>query len=1044
MDFQTILLKSLSDHMDRTAILAGEEEISYSEVSLTAHKVTSFLLKEGLEGEIIGIQLKNKFSLICSIIGVVNARCTFVLLDGSLPEKRLEEIAGELKLSSLISSADCTASLFWTTQPDLKIYLTEDILEQEKDLVISGLSYPDYEGTDSLYIYFTSGSTGKPKGIIGKNSSLLQFINWEIAEFSLDQNCRVSQLISPYFDAFLRDIFVPLLSGGMICIPPQEEDFFTPEYMGSWIERAEVSLIHCVPSVFRLLNHGRIEPGSFPKLQYILLSGEKIIPGELVKWYETFKERIQLVNLYGATETTMIRTFYRIKPFDAQKARIPIGFPIADTKILIADDQMRQVNKLVTGDLYIISDYTAKGYLNAPELTRQKFIVLYQGTPAETIAFKTGDKARMLAGGEIDLLGREDRQVKLRGIRIEPDEIENRLIASEKLKNAVVLKSNGENEMLIGFVIKADDYSPQADLAEELIVYLKSYLPAYMIPGQIVALTEYPLLSNGKMDYNKLLSNLDTYITVTPDNEIETRLLAIWKEILGDKAISTTHNFHQIGGSSLGMMRLIGRIFKDFKIRVTLSELFNNLTIQKQAALIDRSTADNLYVIEKSPVKAGYNLSSAQYRMYYQYILNPSGTAFNLPMAWRIKGSAEMEKIEEAFRLLIERHEILRTSFLLEDDQVRQVVHEEIDFHLEYVKAEENKSVQELLSAFIKPFDLGKAPLIRCAIIETKAKESILIVDIHHIVCDGMSQLNLATDFMRYYKGEKLSPLSIQYKDFAEWEYNFKTTAEYIAHREFWLKSFEGDILQLRLPSTAVISKEKDEEGGRIAFEIDKKVLGPVIESLRSANVTTSSVLFAMYFIYLAQLTGQEDMVIGLVSAGRMQNELLDGVGMFAKTLPVRYKIDPELSFIAAVTELHEYLVKAQSKQVFDLLDLAAELKHNRTISDHGLIQALFLFQNFERNQQQAEGSPFEMLELEGETAKYPLTMYVYEEPERFDFHLEYQSQYFKKADMELLTERFITLVKALSADSAGQIINCLSTQQASAVMLEEEIKFNF
>ena len=1046
MIIQTELLKSLKTHGEKIAIENSEKPISYSQLLHISNQIAYFLLKEKLGKEtVIGIHLKDRADIICSIIGILSARCTFVPIDGSLPENRLASMVQDMNLQYVITSEeDLQKSVINEIAPAIKYFFLEDILKETTERDINAIHYPEYNENDSIYIYFTSGSTGKPKGIVGKNCSLLQFIKWEIEYLNIDHTFRFSQFISPFFDAFLRDVFVPLIGGGTVCIPPAEKDLYSPEKIVTWIDKNKINVIHCVPSLFRLINNETVVSQNFENLKYVLLSGERIIPSELVRWYNIFGSRIQLVNLYGTTETTMIRSSYKIRPEDTGQAKIPIGNPIHDTELLIADKNFKPCSMLVPGDLYIVSNYCTKGYLNAPELTQEKFLVLNSGTPDEIIAFKTGDKARRLANGMIELIGREDRQIKLRGIRIELDEIENVLCKSELIKRAIVIQNNemNENESLIAFVIKNN--KPEGiNLNKEIQLFLEKNLPEYMIPSRIVEVKEFPLLSNGKLNYIELFNCLNTSTIIAPSNEIETKVLSIWKEILGDKSISTDESFHSIGGNSLSIMRLIGKIYTEFNIRISLSELFNNFTIKQQAEFIKKSNKDENLIINHSELKAAYNLSSAQERIYYVYELNKASTAYNLPMAWKINGALDKPKIERALKLLIQRHESLRTEFRFENGMILQVVKDDVDFNLEEIYVQK-QDLHDAFSKFVKAFDLRKAPLIRCGIIYAGEDQKILIVDLHHIICDGMSQLNLFSDFLSLYKGEVLKPISLQYKDYAEWEYNFKTTDEYRSYREFWLKGFEGNIPKLAIPTISSNKMKISDKGGNVTFKIDCKVIMPIIEVLKDEEITTFSGLFSIFFIYLFQLTGQEDLVIGINTSGRMQYELENIVGMFVKTLPIRFQIDTSILFKDFAKQLHNYLIQANSKQIFDLVDIVSELNKNREIPIKNLFDVMFVFQNFEDKKLQGNNEDFSTYEFENTTSKFPLSLISSQGEESFNFLLEYSSMEFTKNDIELLIAQFISLVKNISENLDGKIIDYIGGRTELLQVIEDDITFNF
>lgn len=583
---QQSLLKSLELNSKATAIEENGEKVSYSELKQKSDKVTQFLLEKNLKpGTVVGLQIDLIADIVPCMIGVMNARCIFALIDHKLPEKRQSDMMEDMKpacllISNHISQVKKTSSFDY--------HSIEKIFDTDQ---IENVNYPEFDENDSLYLYFTSGSTGKPKGIIGRNSSLIHFLKWEIASFAVDNTTRVSQLISPYFDAFLRDIFVPLLAGGTVCVPPKEDDFFTFDKMKSWISDQKITMIHCVPSVFRVLNEKGLSSEDFSELKYILMSGEKIVPSELRKWYHVFEDRIQLVNLYGTTETTMIRTMYKIKQTDADKARMPIGEPLPDTKILIADDEMKPCKPLITGDLYIVTKYASKGYLNDENLTREKFLSI--GEEADgNIAFKTGDKARISADGGIELLGRDDRQVKLNGIRVELDEVEAVISRLSDVGEVVVTADKDQPDTLLAFIIRNNTEKDIELWKNEVIVHTKKYLPDYMIPSDLIAVSTFPRLSNGKLDFQKLIESKASGNVVLPKTDMESKMLDIWIEVLGKKEISITATFQSVGGNSLSIMRLIARIYSEYNVRLALSEIFSHPTIQKQASLIEEKIVE--------------------------------------------------------------------------------------------------------------------------------------------------------------------------------------------------------------------------------------------------------------------------------------------------------------------------------------------------------------------------------------------------------------------------------------------------------------------
>lgn len=1028
MAFQQVLLQSLTTHGERLAIDNNGKSITYTQLLQQANAITQYLLHQHWPKEtFIGVQTKDRATVVMAMIGIMNAGHVFVPLNPELPIKRRESIVEDLNLTCVLGEGD-----------------VEAILQTYPSLILQAAEYPQFGADDGIYVYFTSGSTGKPKGILGRNQSLLQFIQWQLQAFNIQKNCRVSQLISPFFDAFLRDVFVPLLSGGTLCLPPTDADFFTPAKLGAWLDQTRVTHVHCVPSVFRLINEAATSADQFPTLQYIMLSGEKINPIELRNWYHIFGSRIQLVNFYGATETTMIRAFYPIQPADAYQAKIPIGEPIAATQLWVLNKNGKPCADYIPGDLYIASPYMTKGYVGDEALNQEKFVQLFPGTPQECVAFKTGDKARVIEGGKIDLLGREDRQLKIRGIRVELDEIEQVMLQTGWFKNTLVLKQGsseentganpGQEEVLLAFVVLVP--TAPSDWAQQLTPFLQDYLPDYMLPSAVVAVDAYPLLPNGKINYRELLAQQNVKKLVQPINVTEEKLLLIWKEILGDKDISTEDSFQQAGGNSLSIMRLIAKIYKEYQVRISLNDLFNHLTIQRQAALIRQIQQDESLQIKPAPQKETYASSAAQERMYYQYQLDKTGIAFNLPMAWELDENLDLVKLSDALQDLLNRHESLRTHFILKDNQILQVINERVELEVLHLDLP-----AEGVEKLIQPFDLGKAPLMRCFILSQGQGRKILFTDLHHIICDGMSQVNLFSDLLNLYKGVDLPALPLQYKDYATWEQPFKQTEEYLSHRGFWLQAFEGKLpkLQLPTPQLAVYGIK----GGTAFHSIQYADVAPLLSAWKQEGITEFSGLLAVYFLFLAQFAGQDDLIVGINSSGRLQDELEGVVGMFAKTLPIRSTLQAELTFEEFVRQTHQQLRQANTRQIYDYLDIINELNRNREQPLENLFETMLVFQNFEHRDTSVGKQLFLDYQFKQAEAKYPLTLFVNSEEGGFRLRMEYQEAYFSAADVQHLLKKFEQLFISL-ADHQKVLLAELMGAEPEGALDENELTFHF
>ncbi len=496
----------------------------------------------------IGILVKDRSVQISLMLGILKAGCIFVPFDPAYPIKRTELMVSQVNLD-LVFTDTKYSELF----NDLDICIANEMLK-DSSTSSSMTKRPDmeYQVDQKMYIYFTSGSTGKPKGILGSCKGLLQFVLWEIDTFNVTPGFRITQLASPAFDASLKDIFIPLCAGGTICIPENREIILDVMKFVQWIDDSKVNMIQCVPSLFKLLASGELTNEDFKELKYILLAGEKLSPKKLVKWYEIFDERIQIVNLYGPTETTLVKTFYFVQKSDTTKSSIPIGKPMRGARVIILDENMKICEVSQIGDIYIRTPYMTLGYFNDPELTKEKFIPNPFNNDPKDLMYKTGDLGRWMFDGNLEFLGRKDFQVKIHGVRIELGDIENHLLDYNGIKETVVLdKEDKEGEKyLCAYFVADHELTPTV-----LRNHLSLHMPEYMIPAYFIRVEKMPLTPNGKIDRKALPepdNNLLTEVEyIAPRNEIETKLAKIWSEILGIEKVGVTANFFTIGGHSL-------------------------------------------------------------------------------------------------------------------------------------------------------------------------------------------------------------------------------------------------------------------------------------------------------------------------------------------------------------------------------------------------------------------------------------------------------------------------------------------------------------
>ncbi|MCP5046967.1 MAG: amino acid adenylation domain-containing protein [bacterium] len=572
----------------KTAIQSEDRRVTYRQLETHSNRIANHLheqmAEQAGENPHIVILLDRSPEIIEAILGVLKSGLVFVPVSPGFPVEHVHTLITETRAQWVITN-DANHRKFKDAFPTGTnvLLLGGDPLPGGDQLLFQR------EFQKNCYIYFTSGSTGTPKAVIGRQKGLDHFLQWEINEFRITPDFNFSQLTPPTFDPYLRDIFVPLTAGATIHIPSND----TLLNMGKlipWIEDRRINFIHTVPSLFKRLAAEIHDAGQMSHLKYILLAGELVRGRDLHRFIDIFGERIQLVNIYGPTETTLAKLFYRIQPRDVERPVIPVGKPIEGAQVLILNDQMKKSLPGKRGEIYIRTPFRSSGYFNAPQLLEKVFLKNPFGKHPQDIIYKTGDLGRLLPDGNIELSGRVDFQVKIRGARIEMGAVENLLLAHDQVKEAVVTAKEDKNneKFLCAYILPNDGEKLTAPALRE---YLVTRLPEYGIPSYFVFLDTIPLNANGKVDRSKLpepdrdvlISNADY---VAPETPMEGQITAIWQEVLNLDKVGVTSNFFDLGGNSLKIMEVLNRFSKEFKQEIPLAKLFEHSTVRALAGYV--------------------------------------------------------------------------------------------------------------------------------------------------------------------------------------------------------------------------------------------------------------------------------------------------------------------------------------------------------------------------------------------------------------------------------------------------------------------------
>jgi mycobactin peptide synthetase MbtE len=1042
--FQTALLNALEKNESRLAIQEAAQLLNYSELKSLSEAVAQRLLHHpGYEpGSSVGIVAGNTIELVSAVIGVSMAGGVFVPLDASLPGSRmilmLEIAAARILL--------CSGNML--IQQNIKEVSAGKISVLDLNDAVPGgnnVPLPVWKGEDALYIYFTSGSTGMPKAVLGCNQSLTHFINWEIAEMHIQPGSRFSQLINCGFDAFLRDVFVPLFSGGTIVAPVSRTSLLTEENLLNWVKQEQINYIHCVPSVFRLLNRAITSSADAASLKAIFMSGEKIHPAEVKSWFEKAGEQAALYNFYGATETTMIRSFHRIVPGDTLAATIPAGKPVADTRLYVLDNEFKHCAAGSEGDVYISSPFVTKGYFNAGKIEDGIFSSDLFGAGAAYRMYKTGDRGIINSNGDLDLRGRADAQFKINGIRIEPGEVESAIVDCEGVNEAAVFKTEaGGLEMLAAAIVMKDTNGQDAGRLTELLC---SKMPAYMVPAKWIFLSKLPRLENGKL--NRLgLSGMEETAADTAEtlNETEQEIYSIWSSVINKTAFGKQRSFFELGGNSFHLINLVAKVFQQFSIRLSIKDIFRYNSVEKLAAFISQKNELVADAIPAVPDAAYYDLSRNQFQIFHQQQIFEGTALYNLPQFFTLEGAVEPEGLKSVFQKLLQAHPSLRTGYAFENNTPVQFIMKEavVDFTYADMPGLSSADAERQMDSFIQPFNLEKPPLFRAKLIRTGDEKYLLMTDVHHIAADGFSQVILNRDMMLLSTGTALPAQTVRYIDYAAWQKNRQAETAVKAQQDYWVKKLTPLPRKVQLPVKTGITDENDLSSGTFFFAIDTYDTQRIKILAKEAEATVNTFLLAVFNILLARLSSQDDIIIGIPSDGRSRAELANIVGMFVNTLAIRNEVRQDLPFSRLLETVKTGMLEALDNQDVPFDELVNLLKVPHSTRNR-LFNILFVYLNMEVQPASQGAITVHPYPRKTNSGRFDITLTGFEQAGEVKMKIEYLEKLFSSEQVSLIADYFKAIVKQVLDNREVTPGNIILHHSMESVDYEiSDYEFNF
>nr|MBW4563383.1 amino acid adenylation domain-containing protein [Mojavia pulchra JT2-VF2] len=1003
------------------------ECVSYQELNQRANRLAHHLQVLGVQPDIlVGLCLERSLELIIAVLAILKAGGAYLPLDLNYPAERLSFMLENAQASILLTQSHLCKGLSLQTTHRFCLDSNEEAIAQNPTTNPQSEVTPD----NLAYVIYTSGSTGKPKGVAMPHRPLVNLIAWQLQNSTVSSTAKTLQYTPISFDVSFQEIFATLTTGGTLVLIT-EQMRRDPTSLLEFLNQAGIERLF-LPFVAlqQLAEVAQMESIIPTSLREVITAGEQLrITGAIAHLFNHVPQ-CSLHNHYGPSETHVVTAFSLTGSVQDWPALPPIGQPIANSQIHLLDSQLQPVPVGVPGELYVGGVSLARGYFNSTELTAQRFIV----SPFNKCdrLYKTGDLARYLADGNIEYLGRIDQQVKIRGYRIELGEIENVLEQHSQVRQAVVVARNdipGE-QRLVAYIV-ADAMVPATSVSE-LRQFLRSQLPEYMVPSAIVLLDKLPVTPSGKIDRKALpVPNYGTNQEnlVAPQTPTEIALANIWSDILGLTQVGIYDHFLDLGGHSLLATQVISRIRNVLQIELPLRCLFESATIAELAKLIEtgRQQIQSIQLPPIQPVGRDANLPLAfvQEPLWFLDQLVPNNPFYNIPQAFRLNGFLNVQALEQSFQEIINRHEILRTTFKAVDGQPIQIIHPSPIFKLPVIDSttQESQVWGLIIEEARRSFDLSEDLMLRAALFKLSETEHFLLINLHHIVCDGWSINVLLQELATLYTAfasEQTSPLSdltIQYTDFAVWQRQCLQGEIRERQLAYWQEQLNGLPPILPLPTDFPRPPVSTYRGARHFLSLSASLTKELQELSRREGVTFFMTLLAAFQTLLFHYTRQDDIAIGSLVANRHRPELEEMLGFFANTIVLRTDLSGLPSFRQLLQRVREMTLGAYAHQDLPFEELVQALQPDRALNHNPLVQVVFNLQNTPTSTWEVPGVTLTDLPLDNKTAKFDLFLELAVTPTDLVGYFEYSTDLFAATTIARMAGHFQKLLEDIVAN---------------------------
>ena len=1018
---------------ERIAVTFAGAALTYRDLDAAANRLARYLRRLGVSPDVVvGVALHRSLDLVVAFYAVLKAGGAYLPLDLDYPDERLVFLVADAGAPVVLTLEEHRGR--FSGAPSAAV-VSLDSKRAAIEAENSGPLSLEIAGASLAYVIFTSGSTGAPKGVMNTHAGIANRLLWMQAAYPLGAADRVLQKTPFTFDVSVWEFFWPLLTGArlVVALPDGHRD---PAYLLRTLVEEGITTLHFVPSMLKVFLE---EPGvgAATSVRQVMASGEAL-PAALAERFLAGLPEARLHNLYGPTEAAVDVSAWTCAPGESP---VPIGRPIANIDLRVLDRPFLPVPVGSAGELCIGGVGLARGYRNRPALTAERFVPHPEsGRPGERL-YRTGDLARWRPDGRIEYLGRLDHQVKIRGQRIEPGEIEAALAQDPAVRECAVLAREGRGGLrLVAYVVPRGG-GLSNDEIDELRATLRRRLPEPLIPAAFVVLAALPLTASGKLD-RRALPAPDAVAggqRVAPRTAVEAVVAGIWRDVLGLPALGVDDNFFDLGGHSLLATRVVSRLRTTFGVEIPVRALFESPTIAglAQHPLLSplsrrgggRETGEGPGVRALLRVEAASGpapLSFAQQRLWFLAQLDPESAAYNLPAAVDLHGALDIPRLSITLQEIVRRHETLRTTFQMAGSEPVQVVGPVEDFCLPFVDLAALGDIHERAAAeaerltaadAVRPFDLLHGPVFRPLLLRIAPDRHRLLASMHHIVSDGWSLGVFIHELGTLFAGSPLPELEVQYSDFARWQRGWLTGDALERELAFWRGELSGLPPGLDLPTDWPRPPVQTFRGASRSVSLGAAMSTALRDLARAEGATLFMMLMAGFQMLLARLSGQDDLAVGTPAAGRTHTELEGLIGFFVNTLVMRAEMADDPDLRTHLGRTRERALAGQTHQDVPFERLVEELKPERNLARPPLFQVLFVFQNTPRAPLDLPGLTVRPLAVATGTAKFELHLSLEETEEGIAGTLDFNRDLFEATTIDRLSRWYATLLAAAAAD---------------------------